>query len=153
MPIDLKGLARLGARTRIAELVEEIDALLKAFPDLGQEQARPVAAASTDKNARKRDRPAKSAEASAQADAAPAKRTRQPMSAAAKKAVGERMRAYWAKRKAAASAPVAEPAAPAASTPKATKPTATRTMSAEARARISAAQKKRWRAARRGKKR
>ena len=48
MPIDLKALARLGARTRIAELVAEIDALLEAFPDLGQEQARPVATASNE---------------------------------------------------------------------------------------------------------
>jgi hypothetical protein len=153
MPIDLKALARLGARTRIAELVAEIDALLEAFPDLGQEQARPVATASNEANARKRGLRTASANASAQTDAAPAKRPRKPMSAAAKKAVGERMKAYWQKRKGTAAAPVLEPAPAAANAPEPEKPTAKRTMSAEARARISAAQKKRWRAAKRGKKR
>ena len=41
MPIDMKALARVGARTRLAELVAEMDAILEAFPDLGKAPARP----------------------------------------------------------------------------------------------------------------
>jgi hypothetical protein len=152
MPIDMHALARLGAQTRIAELVEEIDALLEAFPDLGQEPARPVAAAATDKNLSKPRRPTASASASAQTDAAPATRTRKPMSAAAKKAVGERMKAYWAKRKGTASVAVTEPATTSAVEEPVAKLTAKRTLSAEGRAKISAAAKKRWKAQRKAKK-
>lgn len=78
------------------------------------------------------------------------------MSAAAKKAVGLRMKAYWLKRNGAASAPVAEAAAPSTPEPTTEKPTvkaaAKRTLSAEGRAKISAAAKKRWRGQRKAKK-
>jgi hypothetical protein len=81
------------------------------------------------------------------------------MSAAAKKKVGERMKAYWAKRRAAAAS--ANGGAAEARTTKAEgeaekpeRPKAKRgTLSAAGRAAISAAQKKRWRARKRGKKR
>jgi hypothetical protein len=35
MPMDMNALARLGARTRIAELTAEIESLFEAFPGLG----------------------------------------------------------------------------------------------------------------------
>jgi hypothetical protein len=73
------------------------------------------------------------------------------MSVAARKAVGERMKKYWAEKRRAAGAPASGSAAETESViAAASQPT----MSAEARARISAAQKKRWAARRRaGKKR
>jgi hypothetical protein len=152
MPIDMHALARLGAQTRITALVAEIDALLETFPDLGQERARSVTAASTEKNPSKRGRPTARANTSAQADAAPATRTRKPMSAAAKKAVGERMKAYWAKRKVTASVLVTEPATASTVAKPAGKPTTKRTLSAEGRAKISAAEKSPWKAQRKAKK-
>jgi hypothetical protein len=42
MPTDLVALARLGARIRIAQLLTEIETLLRAFPDLGTAPARPA---------------------------------------------------------------------------------------------------------------
>jgi hypothetical protein len=74
------------------------------------------------------------------------------MSAAAKKAVGERMKAYWAKRKGATPTPATEPATASAVEKPAAKPAVKRRLSAEGRARISAAAKKRWRAHRKAKK-
>ena len=134
MPIDMQALARAGATARITELRQELAALHAAFPDLDGASA-----------PRKRGRiPRKAAPAESDNQG----RKRKGMSAAARKAVGERMRAYWAGRKGTAAAP-----APAdintASPPAAPK----RMMSAEARARISAAQKKRWRAQKRSKNR
>jgi hypothetical protein len=80
--VDLKALARLGAQARIAELIAEIDAILKAFPELGQAAARP-------------------GRQNIQAKVQPAvrRRKRSTMSAAARKAVSERMKRYWAKRR------------------------------------------------------
>ena len=79
MTVDLKALARLGAQARVAELIAEIDAILKAFPDLGKAAARPR-------------------RQGVQAEAKPAvrRRKRSRMSAAARKAVSERMKRYWA---------------------------------------------------------
>ena len=74
---------------------------------------------------------------------------RRRMSAATRKAVSERMRRYWAAKKGTATTPVEAADTKTTSVPAAPK----RTMSAEARARISAAQKKRWAKTRRGKKR
>ncbi len=129
MSIDLKDLARLGAQTRLVQLAAEMDALHRAFPGLG----------ATDK---KRGRPRKTASAAPDEQVAG---KRKPMSVAAKKAVGERMRAYWKKRKGTATVET---------TPE-TKPKAEKTapkkrkMSAAGRAAISAAQKKRWAAKKR----
>ena len=72
----------------------------------------------------------------------PRRRQAKGMSSAARKAVGERMKAYWQKREGAAEAPGTETAAEATAEKPSTKPTTKkRTMSAEARARISAAQR------------
>ena len=114
MPIDMKDLARRGARARLAELVAEMDSIVSAFPDLGQSAARPAASP-------------KGRKLSAETKA--------------------KMRAAWARRKSAAEGTEAE-AANAEPMPK-----TRRTMSAEARAKISAAQRKRWRLKKAGKKR
>ncbi len=77
-------LTRLGAHIRLAQLVAEMDAILEAFPDLGEMPARPTS----------------------QVEAAPSKKTvrrrkRSRMSPAQRKAVSERMKKYWAGRSAA----------------------------------------------------
>jgi phosphopantothenate synthetase len=80
--VDLKALARLGAQARIADLIAEIDAILKAFPNLGEAAARP-------------------GQQGVQAEVKPVvpRRKRSRMSAAARKAVSERMKRYWAQRR------------------------------------------------------
>jgi len=86
MNVDMKKLARLGAQARLAELVAETDAILKAFPDLSA----PTAPRSP------------RAEPAADAVAPQRKpRRRHRMTAAERKAVSVRMKAYWlARRKA-----------------------------------------------------
>jgi len=79
--LDLKTFARRGAEARLAELNQEIKAIHSAFPDL-----RPG-----------RLRQGSSAVASASAQSP---RRRKSMSAAQRKAVSERMRKYWAARRA-----------------------------------------------------
>ena len=74
---QLRRLARLGAQARLDELRQEEAAIRSAFPDLfGRGQRRQAA---NGQAARRRRRPA--------------------MSAAARKAVSERMRKYWAERR------------------------------------------------------
>jgi hypothetical protein len=85
MPIDMKTLAEAGARSRLTELEQEIEELKRAFPSIGR-GTRKATASSND--------------APAQPGAkATRRRTRKPMTAAQKKAVGERMKAYWAARR------------------------------------------------------
>ena len=73
--VQLHDLARVGAQARLAALDTEREQLLKMFPDL-RAQAHPT-----------------------NGSAPPAARTRNGMSAAGRKAHGERMRAYWANRR------------------------------------------------------
>ena len=81
---DLRKYAVLGAEARLLQLAQEAAAIYRAFPEL-------------------RDR---SASSSASSSRTPKAAThRRSMSAAQRKAVGERMKAYWAKRR--AEAPVA----------------------------------------------
>lgn len=82
----MKELARLGAAARLEELSQEMDAIRRAFPGV---------------RGRSRGRPAR--DASAQTAPAGA-RKRRKMSAAQRKAVGVRMKKYWAARRAAQSA-------------------------------------------------
>jgi hypothetical protein len=86
--IDLRALAARGAAVRVAELRAELGALFKAFPTLRKgnldDPLTRHRLANTDDGTtlllgRKR---------------------RKPMTAAQKRAVGIRMKAYWAKRKA-----------------------------------------------------
>lgn len=73
--------AKVGALARLNELKAEIADIERAFPGLGGPRAGgPRASAETDL-------------------AAPKRRTRKPMSAAQKKAVGARMKKYWAERR------------------------------------------------------
>jgi hypothetical protein len=127
MPIDMKALARLGAHARITELVAEIDSLLRGFPDLGKAPTRP---ANTSAGARFSGR-----------------RKGHKVSAVTK----AKLKAAWAKRKAAASKTGAPDLEAVNARPVTTAVAAKkRTMSAEARARISAAQKRRWAAQKKG---
>jgi hypothetical protein len=80
--LDLKDLARRGAVARLAELKAEAAAILRTFPDL-RGTGRGIA--NTDDGTtilpgRKQ-------------------RRRKPMTAAQRRAVGIRMKAYWAKRR------------------------------------------------------
>ena len=87
--------ARMGAQTRLAELRAEIAQIERAFPDLGPRRgprrrpaAAPSATANTDNGQTVNpDQPVAR------------KRKRRGMSAAQRKAVGERMRRYWAARR------------------------------------------------------
>ena len=128
MPVDINALARLGAQIRINELIAEIETLVEAFPGLGKAPARTAKAAES---------------------AAPAPRKRRRMSAATK----AKLRESWARRKTGSSAApeiaATEEVAPvAAEAPEKKR----RTISAAGRARIAAAQKKRWAALRTAKK-
>jgi hypothetical protein len=79
--LDLKDLARRGAVARLAELKTEEDAILRAFPELRQ------GVSYTDDGTTML--PGKR----------PQRRKRKPMSAAQKRAVGLRMKRYWAQRR------------------------------------------------------
>lgn len=83
--------ARMGARARLQELNAEIAEIHRAFPDLAtparRKPGRPRAAAY--------GQPVDSA-----TPAAPQRRKRKPMTTAQKKTVGDRMKKYWAARRA-----------------------------------------------------
>ena len=74
-PVDLKQLAEVGARIRLRDLAVERAQILKAFPKLGAENT-----------------PA----ARVMASLKPRTRKGHTMTRAQRKAVSERMRAYWA---------------------------------------------------------
>lgn len=79
---ELRRLAVVGARARLQELQGEIAALVSAFPEIGRAGARPVGT-----NIKRRK---------------PGRKT--PMTAAERKEVSERMKRYWASRRATKSA-------------------------------------------------
>jgi len=84
---DLKGYARRGAEARITELNEELEAIYGTFPELRTGPGR-------------RGPRAGAARITPTSGVAPKRsRKRRKMSAAQRKAVGERMRKYWAARK------------------------------------------------------
>jgi hypothetical protein len=76
---QLQEFARVGAEARLRAILKERDAIMRAFPDVGRAAAPGSASVDGD---------------------APRGRKRSGMSPAQRKAVGERMRAYWAKRRA-----------------------------------------------------
>ena len=78
---DLKRLARLGAKARLEELRREEASIRQAFPDLFRG-----------------GRGGRSGAQRASASAGP-RRRRRGMSAAARRAVSERMKKYWAERR------------------------------------------------------
>jgi len=84
MPIDMNALARTGAEARIREVQEEIADIQRAFPGIAGTRGRLGV---------RRGRPAAS-------ESSPVRRRKRPaMTAAQRKAVGERMKKYWAERK------------------------------------------------------
>jgi hypothetical protein len=87
--INMKSLARRGAEARLRELKEEAKQLLNIFPDLG---------ASFDEDELPLNFILRRG-ARQQASAIPGGSRRKPMSAAQRKAVGERMKKYWAARR------------------------------------------------------
>jgi hypothetical protein len=82
--IDLRELARVGAEQRLAALDAERNTILALFPDLG------------------RGRPGRKPKPDGAPASAKPTRKRRGMSAAQRKAVSGWMKAYWAKRRAAA---------------------------------------------------
>jgi len=77
---QLRRLARLGAKARLDEIRQEEAAIRAAFPDLFGRGRRSASGAEASPTAGRR-------------------RRRRSMSAAARKAVSERMRKYWAERR------------------------------------------------------
>jgi hypothetical protein len=78
---ELQRLARLGAKSRLDELRREEAAIRRAFPDLFGGRGRQAVAREGKGRGRRRGR------------------RRSAMSAAARKAVSERMKKYWADRR------------------------------------------------------
>src|SRR3954447_15979570 len=91
----MQELARVGAEARLRAIGEERAAILRAFPALG---SRPIPAANN-------------------GSTAPARREREGMSAAQRRAGGERMKAYWGKRRAEKAGEATPKAQSAADTP------------------------------------
>jgi hypothetical protein len=107
---QMQELARVGAQARLQAIDEERSAILRAFPALG---SRPTPVSNN-------------------GSTAPARRTVKGMSPAQRRSVGERMKAYWAKRrgeKAGASGAAGDAASDTSSAPAKRKSS----MSAEAR--------------------
>jgi hypothetical protein len=102
---DLKGYARRGAESRITELTQELDAIFGAFPDL---RPRSRGGKPVDKvvlNQEEQIGPAgakliKIEETGAAPITTNRRRRRRKLSAAQRKTIGERMRKYWAARRA-----------------------------------------------------
>jgi hypothetical protein len=84
----MKAYARRGAESRVRELVEELDSIYEAFPDLRSQSG-----------GRRAKGTIKVEETGAAASGVVTRRRRRKMSAAQRKAVGERMRRYWAARR------------------------------------------------------
>jgi hypothetical protein len=136
---DLQRYALLGAQARLQQIAEETANIYLAFPQLRRGRQDQNGAAATT--------------APGESESPAVKRRRGRMSAAQRKAVGERMKKYWAARRAQKGA-----AADGAKTAQGRKAVGgsrknagshrPRKMSAAARKRISDAQKKRWAAQR-----
>ena len=126
---DIRHYAIAGAEARLVQLSEETEAIHRLFPEL-------------------RDGTARRAESASAPPSRQARRgRRRTMSAAQRKAVGERMKKYWAARRGggeAAATVSSDSPAKAAKTARGTAKRGPRTMSPEARKRISDAQKARW---------
>jgi hypothetical protein len=132
---ELRRYAMIGAQARLEAITSELAAIRQAFPELANGNVGAVKTTAGNTAARRR---------------------RGRMSAAQRKAVGERMKKYWAARRAASQGTASKESASGTApkrvsngsrTSKRTKATAkrgARTMSAAARKRISDAQKARW---------
>jgi hypothetical protein len=85
---QMQHFARFGAEARLQAISQERDAILQAFPDLGRASAQANGSLNGTAPGRRATSPA-----------TPPAGKRRGMSAAQRKAVGERMKAYWAKRR------------------------------------------------------
>ena len=83
---DIRRFAVAGAQARLAEISLEVEAIRRAFPELGQ-------------NGSSGARTRRSAVIGGDEPKTRATRTRRTMTAAQRKAVGERMTKYWAARR------------------------------------------------------
>jgi len=115
MTIDMKSLAREGANARLGQLETETNALLRAFPDLRDDDRTPAPASSQDGS----------------------RRGRRVMTAAEQRSVSVRMKKYWAGRRKKNGASASEATQPKRAVKR-------KGISAAGRAAIAAAQKKRW---------
>ena len=88
---DMKEYARRGAELRITELNEELEGIYRAFPDLAGQRGSGRAAS--------RESYTDDGQTIAPDEPVIPKRRRRKMTAAERKAAGERMRKYWAARK------------------------------------------------------
>jgi hypothetical protein len=148
---DMRRYALAGARARLAEMSQEAEAIRQAFPELREGNGRRSGYKGSNQSGD---------------DEFPTQTAgrRRGMSAAQRKAVGDRMKKYWAARKAASEGSSGSSDTSNATSPRTAKrgirrvAKATsgssqlprRTMSAAGRKRISDAQKKRWAARRKG---
>jgi hypothetical protein len=144
---DIRRYALAGAQVRLTEMVQEVEAIRRAFPELRESRG-----------PRRREDVAEQESDGDSGTPARGRRRRSTMSAAQRKAVGERMKKYWAAKRngslgSSASESPETPAPAGASSAAKAGGTATRrlrTMSPAARKRISDAQKARWAAHRGG---
>jgi hypothetical protein len=96
---DLKAYARRGAEARIAELNAELADIYQAFPDLRRSRGRGSRRMMPNQGAALRDMGAITNAAFSTQEAPTRKRKRRKMTAAERKAVGARMKKYWAARR------------------------------------------------------
>ena len=94
---DLREYARRGATVRASELNAELAEIYRAFPDLRRGGASTSGVAKTDGRTRAGRAARLAAEGGTTSQATT--RRRRTMSPAARKAVSERMRKYWAQRR------------------------------------------------------
>jgi hypothetical protein len=129
---DLRRYALAGAQARLIEIAQEADVIRRAFPELREGQGM---------------RRSHSQEDSAEPSTPTRRRRgRRSMSTAQRKAVGVRMKEYWAARRSGSQATEAgsDSATATAAVARSAAKRGPRTMSSEARKRISDAQKARW---------
>jgi hypothetical protein len=104
---DLREYARRGATARVSELKAELAEIYRAFPDLSRARASAIGSEDAGTATDGRTRAGRAARLASTGEGTPAtttRRGRRRMSAAARKAVSERMRRYWAQRRKAKSA-------------------------------------------------
>ena len=136
---DLRRYALAGAQARLAEISLEREAIRRAFPEVRENGSR---------GGRTRQ---SAVDSGSEPASAPTRRRRRTMTAAQRKAVGERMKRYWAARRGGSGTTGATSPDSAKRASKSAGDAVTRgqrKMSAAARKRISQAQKKRWAAKR-----
>lgn len=99
MPIDIQALARHGAIARLQELQQEAAEIMQAFPDLRAMHRADGNGLVTFRTLKRRVKATRRNVAALAQGQAEGTRRRKPMTAAQRKAVGERMRKYWAARR------------------------------------------------------